>query len=103
MNKDVIMPAKILLVNGPNLNQLGTREPEIYGKETLKDVEGRCKATARSLKLELECFQSNHEGEIIAVIQHAAKKYQGMVFNPGAFTHTSIAIMDALMPLKIPV
>ena len=97
------MPSKILLVNGPNLNQLGTREPEIYGHETLADVEAKCQVAAKALKLTLECVQSNHEGELIEIIQQAGKKYRGLIINPGAYTHTSIAIMDALMPLKIPV
>lgn len=102
-DKETIMPAKILLVNGPNLNQLGTREPEIYGSETLADIEKKCAAAARRLKLQLECVQSNHEGEIITLIQGAGKKYSGLILNAGAYTHTSIAIMDALMPLNIPV
>jgi 3-dehydroquinate dehydratase-2 len=97
------MPSKILLVNGPNLNQLGTREPEIYGHETLDDVLKRCQTAAKSLKLQLECVQSNHEGEIIELIHGAGKKYQGLILNAGAYTHTSIAIMDALLLLKIPV
>src|SRR4051812_15558974 len=99
----MIMPVKILLVNGPNLNQLGTREPEIYGSETLADIEKKCTAAAKGLKLQLECVQSNHEGEIITLIQGAGKKYQGLILNAGAYTHTSIAIMDALLLLKIPV
>ena len=94
---------KILLVNGPNLNQLGTREPEIYGSETLADIQASCQTAAKSLKLTLECVQSNHEGEIIDIIQQAGKKYNGLIINPGAYTHTSIAIMDALLTLKIPV
>lgn len=101
--KDAIMPLKILLVNGPNLNQLGTREPAIYGHETLPQIETRCKAEAKKLKLELECFQSNHEGEIVTAIQQSGKKYQGLIINAGAYTHTSIAIMDALTPLKMPI
>src|SRR5687768_2340596 len=97
--KDAIMPLKILLVNGPNLNQLGTREPAIYGHETLPQIEAKCKAAAKTLKLEMECFQSNHEGEIVTAIQQAGKKHQGLIINAGAYTHTSIAIMDALTPL----
>ena len=97
------MPVKILLVNGPNLNQLGTREPEIYGHETLDDVLKRAQTAAKALKLTLECVQSNHEGEIIDIIHGAGKKYHGLVLNAGAYTHTSIAIMDALLLLKIPV
>jgi len=97
------MPSKILLVNGPNLNTLGTREPEIYGRETLPEIEAKCKKTAKSLGLELDCIQSNHEGEMVTAIQQAAKKYKGLLINAGAYTHTSIAIMDALLLLKIPV
>jgi 3-dehydroquinate dehydratase-2 len=97
------MPAKILLVNGPNLNKLGEREPEIYGKETLADVETKCKNAAKSLGLTLDCWQSNVEGEIVTKIQDAPKTYQGIIINAGAYTHTSIAIMDALLLLKIPV
>jgi 3-dehydroquinate dehydratase-2 len=93
----------ILLINGPNLNKLGEREPEIYGKETLPDVEAKCKNTAKSLSLELDCVQSNIEGEIVTHIQNAPKTYQGIILNAGAYTHTSIAIMDALLLLKLPV
>lgn len=97
------MPQPILLINGPNLNALGTREPEIYGKETLADIEAKCKTHANSLNLQLDCIQSNHEGELVDAIQQAGKKYKGLLINAGAYTHTSIAIMDALMILKIPV
>lgn len=97
------MPTRILLVNGPNLNQLGKREPEIYGRETLKDIEKKCRKAAKPLKLELDFFQSNVEGEIVTEIQRAGKKYKGLLINAGAYTHTSIAIMDALLILKIPV
>ena len=97
------MPARVLLVNGPNLNTLGSREPEIYGSETLPDIEAKCKKTAKSLGLELDCFQSNHEGEMVTAIQGAAKSHKGLLINAGAYTHTSIAVMDALLTLKIPV
>jgi 3-dehydroquinate dehydratase II len=97
------MPSSILLVNGPNLNTLGSREPHIYGHETLKDIEDKCKKTAKSLGLTLECFQSNHEGDIIDKIQEAVKKHKGVIINGGAFTHTSVAIMDALLLIKGPV
>ncbi len=97
------MPSKILLVNGPNLNTLGTREPELYGSETLPQVEAKAKAHAKTLKLELDCVQSNHEGEIVELIQKARKGYAGIIINPGAYTHTSIAIMDALLLLKMPI
>lgn len=94
---------KILLINGPNLNKLGEREPEIYGKETLADIEDMCQKTAKSLGLTLDCWQSNIEGEIVTKIQDAAGTYQGLIINAGAYTHTSIAMMDALLLLKIPV
>ncbi len=97
------MASKILLVNGPNLNMLGSREPEIYGKDTLADIESKSMAKAKSLDLALDCFQSNHEGEIVSKIQEAAKNYQGLLINAGGYTHTSVAIMDALLILKIPV
>ncbi len=97
------MPSRILLVNGPNLNTLGSREPEIYGHETLEHIETQCKEAATSLGLALDCFQSNHEGEMVTKIQQAAKDHQGLIVNAGAYTHTSIAIMDALLTLKIPV
>lgn len=94
---------KILLINGPNLNTLGTREPEIYGTETLPQLETKAKTHAKALKLELDCFQSNHEGEIVEAIQKARKTHSGLIINPGAYTHTSIAIMDALLLLKYPI
>jgi 3-dehydroquinate dehydratase-2 len=97
------MPAKILLVNGPNLNTLGTREPDIYGHETLPDIEAKCKKAAKSLGLTLDHVQSNHEGELVDAIQKAGKTHKGLIINAGAYTHTSIAIMDALLTLKIPV
>jgi 3-dehydroquinate dehydratase-2 len=97
------MPSSILLVNGPNLNTLGTREPHIYGHETLKEIESKCKQAAKKLGMSLDCFQSNHEGEIITKIQQAVKGYQGIIINPGAYTHTSVAIMDALLLIKAPI
>jgi 3-dehydroquinate dehydratase-2 len=97
------MPVRILLVNGPNLNTLGTREPDIYGSETLADIEAKCKKTAESLGLTLDSFQSNHEGELVTKIQEAAKQHQGLLINAGAYTHTSVAMLDALLSLKIPV
>lgn len=97
------MPSKILLVNGPNLNMLGTREPELYGSETLPQIEAKCKAAAKGLKLELDTFQSNSEGEIVSKIQEASKKYQGLIINPAAYSHTSVAILDALLLLKFPI
>lgn len=97
------MGRTILLVNGPNLNLLGTREPHIYGSTTLDDVEIDCRSHLASLGASLECFQSNHEGAIVDRI-HAARDQHvdGIVINPGAFTHTSVAIRDALLGVGIP-
>ena len=94
---------KILLVNGPNLNLLGTREPAIYGAETLADVEAMCRKASESLGLELAAFQSNHEGQIVDRI-HAARVegVRFVVINPGALTHTSVALRDALAGVAIP-
>lgn len=97
------MPPKILLVNGPNLNKLGEREPEIYGSVTLKQIEENSITQAKLHGLRLECTQSNHEGELVDAIQRAGKDYQGLIINGGAYTHTSIAIMDALLTLTIPI
>lgn len=86
----------IYLLNGPNLNLLGKRQPEIYGQETLADIEQNCFALAKDLGLGLVAFQSNHEGAIIDKIHEARDKAAAIVINPGAYTHTSIAILDAL-------
>ena len=91
-----------LLLNGPNLNMLGTREPEIYGSTTLADIEEMVAARARELSVNIECFQSNHEGEIIDAIHGSQGKYAGIIFNPGAHTHYSYAIYDALMSVSVP-
>jgi len=88
---------KIGILNGPNLSRLGKREPEIYGKRTLKDLEVLVQESANSLGVSLECFQSNHEGELIDQLEAWQDAgFFGIVFNPGAFTHTSIALHDAL-------
>jgi 3-dehydroquinate dehydratase-2 len=97
------MLLKTLLVNGPNLNTLGTREPEIYGRETLSDIEKHCKAAAKKLGLLLDCYQSNHEGALVDKIQAAGREYKGLLINAGAYTHTSIAIMDALLSINVPI
>ncbi|NDF12327.1 MAG: type II 3-dehydroquinate dehydratase [Proteobacteria bacterium] len=97
------MTQKILILNGPNLNLLGTREPEIYGKETLADIEKQCKALAKTLKLEVDFRQSNHEGELVEWIQEARKGFGGLIINAGAYTHTSVALRDALLALQIPI
>lgn len=94
---------KVLLIHGPNLNTLGTREPHIYGTLTLDDINARLKQRAEHLSLELEAFQSNHEGALIDFIQTHAPKSDGIIINAGALTHTSIAIHDALAALKIPI
>ena len=92
----------ILLINGPNLNLLGKREPEIYGNKTLNDIEKDLSKIALDKKINLECFQSNHEGEIVDKIQESIKDIKGILINAGAFTHTSISIRDALVGSKIP-
>ena len=92
----------ILLINGPNLNLLGTREPEIYGNKTLNEIEKELTKVAQDKNVYLECFQSNHEGEIVDKIQNSVKDTQGILINAGAFTHTSISIRDALIGSKIP-
>jgi len=93
---------KILVLNGPNLNLLGTRQPELYGAVSLKEIEKSLKQLASKLGVELEFFQSNSEGELVDKIQSALGKYQGILINAGAYTHTSIAIRDALLAVKIP-
>lgn len=93
---------KILIINGPNLNLLGTREPEIYGKTTLKDIETELKNRAEKLNVEIECFQSNHEGEIVDKICGAKGKFDAIIINPAAYTHTSVAIRDAFAAIDIP-
>ena len=92
----------ILLINGPNLNLLGTREPEIYGNKTLNDIEKDLTKVAQTKSMNLECFQSNHEGEIVDKIHNSVNRIQGILINAGAFTHTSISIRDALIGSKIP-
>lgn len=92
----------ILLLNGPNLNLLGTREPQIYGHETLKDVEDLARKTAQSLRFELRALQSNHEGVLIDAIHEARGQVAGIIMNPGAFTHTSVAIADAISGVELP-
>jgi 3-dehydroquinate dehydratase-2 len=93
---------KILLLNGPNLNLLGTREPAVYGSTTLADVEAMASAEAQSLNAELVAFQSNHEGALVDRIHAARGEIDFIVINPGAFTHTSVAIRDALAGVAIP-
>lgn len=107
------MPRRILLINGPNLNLLGKREPHIYGSTSLSDVESQAQTQASTLGVTLETFQSNHEGAIVDRIQEAAGwgpngaantggKFSAIIINPGAYTHTSVAIRDALAGVDIP-
>ena len=96
-------PKKILVIHGPNLNLLGNREPEIYGKDTLADIDEKITQKAEELGLSVETFQSNHEGALIDRIQQTAGDCSAIVINPGAYTHTSIALLDALLAVGLPV
>lgn len=93
---------KILVINGPNINMLGIREKSIYGEESFEDLLSLLKKLELEYNIEIDQFQSNFEGEIIEKIQSAYKKYDGLVINPAGFTHTSIAILDALKAVEIP-
>lgn len=95
--------ASILIVNGPNLNMLGLREPHIYGATTLDDIEAACQERAEALRLGLDFRQSNHEGELIGWIQEARTDHDGIIINAGGYTHTSVAIRDALAATDLPV
>lgn len=92
----------LLVVHGPNLNMLGTREPEVYGTDTLADINSSLAALARELGWELETFQSNGEGDLVTRIQQAGTSNAGIVINPGAYTHTSVAIRDAVASVSVP-
>lgn len=96
------MAAKILVINGPNLNMLGVREPEVYGRLTLHDIEERLKELGNQLQVEIDCYQSNIEGELINRIHQAYGKMDGILINPGAFTHYSYALRDALSTVQLP-
>ena len=93
---------KILVINGPNINMLGIREPKLYGKQNYRELVSVCKKAGKETGVKVKTFQSNYEGEIVTAIQKALGKYQGIVINAGAFTHTSIAILDALKSVNIP-
>ncbi len=95
--------ASVLILNGPNLNMLGVREPQIYGSLTLDDVESMCQEHAQHLGLEVDFRQSNHEGELVTWIQQARSENDGIIINAGAYSHTSLAILDALILAELPV
>ena len=94
---------KILLLHGPNLNLLGTREPEVYGSTTLDDINNKMIALGKELGAEIKCLQSNHEGALIDALHDARTWANGVVFNPGGYTHTSVALRDAISAIVIPV
>jgi 3-dehydroquinate dehydratase II len=94
---------KFLIISGPNLNMLGTRQPEIYGSVTLEQIHARLRERAQELGVSVECFQSNHEGVLIDFIQAHAEKSAGIIINAGAFTHYSIALRDALAAVHVPI
>jgi 3-dehydroquinate dehydratase-2 len=98
----ILVDMKILVIHGPNLNLLGMREPEIYGKTTLEEINSLIRKEAKALRVQVESFQSNSEGEIVSKIQDATKKYDGLIINPAAYTHTSVAIRDAISSTGIP-
>ena len=93
---------RILVLNGPNLNLLGLREPGIYGSDSYADLEALVRRTGSEVGAEIECFQSNHEGAIVDAIQSALGRMDGIVINPAAYTHTSVAILDALKAVALP-
>ncbi len=101
MQKEVVM--KFLLLNGPNLNMLGTREPEKYGTITLEYIEKNLKEVAKQNNIELSCYQSNHEGDLIDKIQASNGNFDGIIFNAGGYTHTSVALRDAIASVNTPV
>lgn len=96
------MSLSVLVLNGPNLNLLGTREPDIYGNETLADIEATCTKRARQLGLKVEFRQSNTEGELVDWVQEAGQSFDALIVNAGAYTHTSVALLDALLAASLP-
>ena len=94
---------KILILHGPNLNLLGTREPEVYGSATLEDLDNHLIELGKEFNMDVKCFQSNHEGALIDALQDARTWADGVVFNPGGYTHTSVALRDAISAIVIPV
>jgi 3-dehydroquinate dehydratase-2 len=97
------MAKSIFVLNGPNLNLLGQRQPDIYGRKTLADVEVLCRARAQRYDFDVTFRQSNHEGDVVDWLQEARQEAAGVIINPGAFTHTSIAILDAIIATELPV
>nr|WP_206043959.1 type II 3-dehydroquinate dehydratase [Geitlerinema sp. P-1104] len=95
-------PLQILVLHGPNLNLLGQREPNVYGSLTLTEINKRIDDQARTLQVKVSCFQSNHEGALVDAIQAAWGEYQGLLINPAAYTHTSVAMRDAIAAVKLP-
>lgn len=93
---------KLMIINGPNLNMLGIREPAHYGRETYADLIKKIEDHAKTIGVEVKCLQSNHEGDLVDYIQSAYGEYDGIVINPGAYTHTSIAILDAVKSVSVP-
>ena len=96
------MAHKILILHGPNLNLLGQREPDIYGRTTLADIEATCREEAARLGVEVDCRQSNSEGELVSWVQQVAGRFAGVILNAGAYSHTSIALLDAARSLNEP-
>ena len=96
-------PPRVLVLHGPNLNMLGLREPEIYGRTTLADIDAGLVALGRELGVAVETFQSNHEGELVGKIQEARGRCVALIINAGAYTHTSVAILDAILAVGLPV
>lgn len=93
----------VLILNGPNLNLLGVRQPDVYGRDTLADIEAACQERAEDLGLDVDFRQSNHEGELVSWVQEARNVHDGIIVNAGAYSHTSVALLDALLGAELPV